>query len=213
MKGIFTADLPVRERWRKMYGQVDFRKKFWTGIIILVFILAFFPIFFQFIEHRKGWYLVDPIVNSITPADLSIPIFAIIWSMTLLTIIRAIQQPAFLLLFLWGFILLSISRMISILIVPLEPPPGLIEMIDPISNLFYGAKFITKDLFYSGHTATQFLMCFCLYKRQDKLATLVAAILIGAGVLVQHIHYSIDVLLAPLFAYIVYKIAVRITLK
>jgi hypothetical protein len=100
--------------------------------------------------------------------------------------------------------------MISIIVLPLNPPNELIELIDPISNSFYGSKFITKDLFYSGHTATQFLMFLCLQKRGDKLVTFISTIAIGVLVLVQHVHYTIDVVAAPFFTYLVFIITKKI---
>ena len=126
--------------------------------------------------------------------------------MFLLFLFRAIYKPELLLLFLWGFIFLSISRFITIFLFPLNPPEQLIELSDPITNIFYGKKhgFITKDLFYSGHTSTQFLMFLCFTKKTDKILSLISTILIGIFVLVQHIHYSIDVLAAPILTYYVY---------
>ena len=99
---------------------------------------------------------------------------------------------------------MSLLRIICISLTPIEPPYDLIPIKDPISNIFYGSRYITKDLFFSGHTATQFLMFLCLKRKTDRTIVLVAAILIGVMVLVQHVHYSVDVLAAPLFAYISY---------
>jgi hypothetical protein len=125
---------------------------------------------------------------------------------------RAIYDPALLLLFLWGFIFLSVSRFICIYLVPLNPPEQLIALRDPITNLFYGKKhgFITKDLFYSGHTSTQFLMCLCFTKRSDKLLALISTILVGVLVLIQHVHYSIDVIVAPFLTYLVYLLSKQV---
>ena len=71
---------------------------------------------------------------------------------------------------------------------PLNPPEGLIAIEDPISNYFYDSKFITKDLFFSGHTASMFLMFLCLKKRTDKIFAIIATIIIGISVLLQHVH-------------------------
>ena len=130
--------------------------------------------------------------------------------MGLLLVIRCVQQPKILLLFLWGFILLSISRFISISLLPLQPPNGLIELKDPLSNLFYGTKFITKDLFYSGHTATQYLMFLCLQKKWDKIVTLASTLAIGIMVLIQHVHYTVDVVFALPITYMVFILTKKI---
>ncbi len=88
----------------------------------------------------------------------------------------------------------------------------LIPLRDPISNLFYGSKntYITKDLFFSGHTSTLCLIFLCLTKKEDKCKALVATFAVGIMVLLQHVHYSMDVLAAPPLTYLVYLIAKRI---
>ena len=91
---------------------------------------------------------------------------------------------------------------ISIGLIPLNAQIGLIPVEDPISNAFYGLRFITKDLFYSSLTAVMFLMFLCLNKRSDKILTLLATIAIGALVVVQHVHYTADVFFAPVITYL-----------
>jgi hypothetical protein len=88
----------------------------------------------------------------------------------------------------------------------------LIPLKDPISSLFYGGTqvFITKDLFYSGHTSTQFLIFLCLKKRNDKIVALLATCIVGILVLVQHVHYTIDVLAAFAFTYVIYLMGKKI---
>ena len=198
--------LQIKKVWNEALADSFYKNRFQLGIIIWVAILIAFPFFFNYIENRNGPVLNDWIINKIPAFDLSIPTFLIIWSMFLFFLYRAIQKPELLLLFLWGFIFLSISRFITIFLFPLNPPEQLIELSDPITNIFYGKKhgFITKDLFYSGHTSTQFLMFLCFTKKTDKILSLISTILIGIFVLVQHIHYSIDVLAAPILTYCVY---------
>jgi len=99
---------------------------------------------------------------------------------------------------------LSLSRIITIGLVPLNPPRGLIPLIDPLTNIFYGGTFISKDLFYSGHTATLLLMSCCLPKKVEKSIAFIAAQCVAVMVLIQHIHYSIDVLAAFPFTYLVF---------
>jgi len=155
----------------------------------------------------------DILLDHIPAADVSVSIFFIIWSTAFFTLIRALYQPEIFITFLFAFFFLSITRIITILLVPLAAPANLIPLVDPLSNTFYGGHFITKDLFYSGHVATQFLIFLCLKKTLDKWLTAFSTLTVAILVLVQHVHYSIDVLAAPAFAFICFKIGSRIAKK
>ena len=187
--------------WKINWQSSDYRKKLITGLILISFILFSLPFFFQAIEQRNGISFNDYLLSWLPAYDLSIYIFTVIWSMTLLTFSRFKQDPNIFLTFLWGFILINLSRFVSIGLIPLNAPADLIPIHDPISNHFYGPKFITKDLFFSGHTASMFLMFLCLKKRTDKILALLATIIIGIAVLLQHVHYTMDVVMAPVITY------------
>ena len=199
-----------KEKWQIAWQSTTFRKKFIVGFSLLVVILSLFPFFFQLIEKRNGILLNDLVLVRMPSHDVSISIFIIIWTTSLLIIVRGIQYPDIFLEFLWAYVFLCLSRMLSIALVPLDPPRDLLPLADPISNAFYGHEFVTKDLFFSGHTATVFLIAYCLRKKADKLFALLASILIGILLLIQHVHYTIDVIAAPLFAYLIYFISRRI---
>jgi len=203
-------EVSVQQRWVEAWRSKPFKHKLLGGVILMCVILSCFPLFFHHIENREGLVLNDFFLNLLPTYNVSVPIFTIIWAMGLLTLIRCIQQPQICLLFLWSFIFLSISRIITISLIPLNPPAELIELKDPLTNTFYGSKFITKDLFYSGHTATQFLMFLCLQKKTDKLLTLVSTLFIGVLVLVQHVHYTLDVIAAPPLTFLVFVVARRL---
>ena len=187
--------------WKINWQSSDYRKKLITGLILISFILFSLPFFFQAIEQRNGISFNDYLLSWLPAYDLSIYIFTVIWSMTLLTFSRFKQDPNIFLTFLWGFILINLSRFVSIGLIPLNAPADLIPIHDTISNHFYGPKFITKDLFFSGHTAAMFLMFLCLKKRTDKILALLATIIIGIAVLLQHVHYTMDVVMAPVITY------------
>jgi hypothetical protein len=197
-------------RWNEGMKDDSFRIKFFIGIVLLVSVLVSFPFFFQYIEQRQGEVLNDVVLDNLPTRDVSIPIFAIIWAGTALFFVRSAQSPMLFLTYMYAFILLSLSRFMTIYLVPLEPPHNLIPLVDPISNSFYGKSFITKDLFYSGHTATQCLFFLCFRRKIDRFIAVLCTIAIGFLVLVQHVHYTIDVIAAPVFATICFFIAKKI---
>lgn len=193
--------------WAEAKRDKNFIVKLSVGIALLTITLLLYPLFFNYIEQRNGIVLNDFFLQILPIKNVSIPIFTIIWGMGALTTFRIYKSPYIALIFIWGFWIITVSRVLSIILIPLSPPENLIPLIDPLSNTFYGGKFITKDLFYSGHTAIQFLMFLSLEKKVDKILTLISTFLIGILVLIQHIHYTIDVVMAPFFAYLCFILA------
>jgi membrane-associated phospholipid phosphatase len=201
--------IAVREEWHEAWSNVVFRRKVITGMTIVIVIMASFPFFFQRIEQRQGLVMNDPLLRILPAHNISIPLFIIIWGLSSLMAIRAVQTPRVFLVFAWSWIVLSIFRMLTITLVPLEPPVGLIGLVDPLSNFFYGDKFITRDLFFSGHTSTIFLLYFCLPGKTERKLALLATFCVGFLLLVQHVHYTLDVLGGFLFGWLSYWIATR----
>lgn len=197
-------------RWEQAFQERLFKRKLLIGLAFFVTLLSIFPIFYQHIEKRNGMVNNDIVLEYLDSYDVSLPIFIITWFIGILVVWRAIQSPSVFMVFLYGFIILNIARFISISLIPFNPPPGLIPITDPIANIFYGPSYVTKDLFFSGHTATQFLAFLCLQKKMDRVFGLMATVIMGCLVLVQHVHYTIDVLSAPVFAYLCYLLAARI---
>ena len=196
--------------WGLSWQSAEYKRKLTIGLAIISVILIVLPFFYQAIELRNGILINDYLLREIPAINVSIYIFIIIWSMALLTFSRFKADPQIFITFLWGYILINLTRFISIGLIPLNAPIGLIPIEDPISNAFYGPKFITKDLFYSGHTAAMFLMFLCLNKRSDKILALLATVAIGALVLLQHVHYTADVFFAPVITYLLWLASKKI---
>ena len=193
--------------WSEAWQNKLFRAKVIAGVITFIALVLFLPSFFAFIERREGHVLNDYVLQYIPAQDFSVPIFIIIWSSCLLVIIRSIQQPATFLTVLFSLVLLLITRIASIYFVPLDPPHGLIVLIDPLTSLTYGGRgiFITKDLFFSGHTSNVFMFYLCLHKKKDKVFLLLGSITVGFLVLAQHVHYTMDVIAAFVITYFLVK--------
>ena len=201
-----SIHIETGQSWKSAWANSLFRKQVYIGFVIFIAIFSCLPFFFHYIEQRPGITLNDWVLKDIPTYNVSVLIFICIWATLLLTLIRAYKQPQFFLLMLYSYCLLCIFRYITLYLVPLETPPNLIPLVDSLSNLFYGDKFITKDLFFSGHTSTLFLTYLCFNKKSDRYFSLITTVLVGIFVLIQHVHYTIDVAAAPFFAFIAYKI-------
>jgi hypothetical protein len=193
--------------WSEAWASPVFRKKVIVGVLLFAAILLILPSFFSVIEARQGIVLNDFLLHLIPSMDFSVLIFILVWSTFLLVLTRCIQQPAIFLMILYFLIFITLTRILTISIIPLDPPTGLIILKDPLTSLSYGGSgvFITKDLFFSGHTSNLFMFYLCLQKKRDKQFALFTSLLVGSLVLVQHVHYSIDVIGAIVFTYLLVK--------
>ncbi len=191
----------VRTNWSFAWKQAAFR---WNFILALMY-FSIFPWkaddFFQWIQKREGIQLNDYLLNILPAINLSYPIFTIIYLGVIYLLFKLLTNPKKFLWFVWAFNLETTLRFITIYCIPLNPPINLINLQDPLAEIFiYGENLaITKDLFFSGHTATMVFICqFLNGIKEKRMAYLFSAILIIL-LLIQHIHYTIDIIGAVAF--------------
>jgi len=198
--------LSIKDRWKEAINSRPNRLRLVGGSFIIAIIIILLPQFFKTIEQRQGVVLHDWLLARIPAHNVSIAIFIVIWGMGLLILYRAIYKPTIYIMYVWTLIFVCLVRMLSISIVALNPPIGLIPLADPLTGVFYGQKMITKDLFFSGHISTVTLIFLCLEKKSDKIIGFIAIIILAALLLVQHIHYTIDIMAAPIITYAMYRL-------
>ena len=199
--------------WSKAWKIPSFKWKLWSGLVILALIFMALPFFFQAIEARNGYFFADLFLQWLPAYNVSVAVFFLIWSCCLILVLRIFRDPMIMLVTLWAYNGVTLLRMACIGLISLNPPAGLIPMADPITNQFYGAHYITHDLFFSGHTTTVFLIFLCLKKKKDRLYALFASVILGLLLLIQHVHYTVDVIAAPVFTYAVFRLALLFTEK
>lgn len=162
--------------------------------------------FLNFVETRKGVVLPDPILNLFEPIDLTWIIFALIYISLITAIIFLAKKPVQLVFTIQVYTLMVAVRIIAMYLLPLEPPAKMIVLNDPFVEYFGTGRILTKDLFFSGHTATLFILFLVFDKKVPRYLFLFLTILIAISVLLQHVHYTIDVFAALFFTYSCYKL-------
>ena len=132
----------------------------------------------------------DPVFHWFKAVDLNIVIFALIYGSLISGIVYLVRSnPRGLVIALQTYSLTIIVRMAMMYIVPLDPPIGTIDLQDPLVFIIGTGTKITKDLFFSGHTATLFIN----------------TLLVAVFVVLQKVHYTVDVMVAPFVAYGAYR--------
>jgi PAP2 superfamily protein len=196
----------LKHNWSVTWNSPDKRYQMIIGTVIVSAIIFSLPFFFAHIQKRKGAVLNDWLLARIPAHNVSMFIFSLIGAMALLILVRAIKDPAIYITYCWTLIFVYLVRFVTLSVVALDPPAGMVPLVDPISSFFSGNTVITKDLFFSGHTATMVQIFLCLERKTDKLIALIAAVAVACLLLVQHIHYTIDVLAAPVVVYLCYRL-------
>lgn len=202
----------VKKRWKQMLVIDGFAIKLLTAIIIFVIGALQFPNYFLHIQKREGEILNDFVLNNLPALDVSTPIFAIIYGLLLYMLARVITKPNIFLLFALTFVIETVFRMTTIYIFPLNAPENLVFLHDTFAEaLIYGdSEPITKDLFFSGHTATMVMIWLFVDKPWEKIIALIGGCMLAFLLLVQHVHYTADVVGAFFFTYLSYLIAQKI---
>lgn len=194
--------------WTGAFKDPRFRIRLVLTVPALVAMLAALARFLEFVEARPGAVLPDPVLSLLSARDLTWLIFGLIYLGLFFGVARLGAEPRRLVVALQAYVVLMLFRIAAMGVTPLEAPPGMIPLHDPLVRLFGPGKLLTKDLFFSGHTSTLFLLFLAVPGRRSKTLFLFCTAAVAVCVLWQHVHYTIDVLVAPLFAYASFRLAV-----
>ncbi len=192
--------------WREFFDNKKLLIEFIVTVILLIFVLHFLTQILNYAEQRKGVVLDDPVLKTFGAINLTWLVFTLIYFSIIIFFLLLVRHPQKLMFAIQAYALMIIIRIIAMYLMPLNPPAGMIQLNDPFVQYFGTGKVLTKDLFFSGHTATLFLFFLITENKFFKNLFLIFTALVAASVLLQHVHYSIDVFAAPFFSYASYKI-------
>jgi hypothetical protein len=192
--------------WKDYLRYPRGRRELLLAIVMIVLAMMVFAHFVDFIEARPGARLDDPVLRLTTPIDLTWPIFLLVYGSLIGGVAALLRHPQRLVFALQLYALMVVSRIVAMYLIPLDPPANMIALRDPIVELFGTGHLLTRDLFFSGHTATLFILFLTANRRVTRIAFMLLTLVVAAAMLLQHVHYSIDVLAAFFFTYADYAL-------
>lgn len=211
-----SEEKPRIDDWKSAWNDPTFR----VNMVVALTFTIIFPIktssYFDWVEKRQGCIvLTDYVLDLLPPTDVSWAIFALLYGCATYTFYNLRNKPKEFLWLFWSFNLETTLRFLCIYLVPLETPPGLIVLSDPISErIVYGTDaIVTKDLFFSGHTSTIVLATFFASTPKERYIGSGLVLLTGILLLLQHVHYTIDVVAAPIFTLLSIYLTKRISMN
>ncbi len=195
--------------WKSELHRPSFRRQAILTSVILVLTLVFFARFLEWVEGRQGVVLDDPLLGLFDPGDLTWLTFGVIYIGIIAALGHLLQDPRRMLIALQSYTLMVWMRTVMMYLVPLDPPATLIVLQDPLVQMAAGGSAPTRDLFFSGHTSTLFLLALVMDDKKWRRLYYSFTAIVGMAVLWQHVHYTIDVVVAPFVAYAAYRLVKR----
>ncbi|MFA7707740.1 MAG: phosphatase PAP2-related protein [Candidatus Pacearchaeota archaeon] len=188
----------------------EWKKELWENRY-LIFLSLVFLILAIVLDYAAGKYVTktdgvvapDLILDSIPTINLSfIYVYGAVFFIALLFIYPLFFRVKELHVVISQFSLLVMVRGIFICLTHLEVPTEAVKFYIPKTLFLLN---FTNDLFFSGHTAFPFLGYLLFKGEKIRYFFLAMSMIMGAVVLLMHVHYTIDVLSAFFITFGTYK--------
>ncbi len=191
--------------WKEFLKEKRNRFELVITLLLLAVVLTSLANFLNYVEARQGVLLSDPLLNLFSPIDLTWLTFALIYISIVVAITTLSKNPKRLVFAIQLYTLMVAVRIVAMYLLPLQPPAKMIILNDPLVEFFGTGQTLTKDLFFSGHTATLLILFLVSENKIIKTVFLTSTIVVAIAVLLQHVHYTIDVFAAVFFTYACYR--------
>jgi hypothetical protein len=197
----------VRQEYREFFGNFP---SIVTSLSALGFFLASLVINFiasQYAFVRKDNPVTDILLDNLPVVNMDMIFSVSTWIFIVLIVIFLLLQPKRIPFTLKTISFFIIIRSAFVMMTHIGPSPfSTLTTPSEIGRAFTSGA----DLFFSGHTGMPFLFAL-LYWHNRKLRWIfiIISIMAAAGVLLGHIHYSIDVASAYFITHGIYVIATR----
>lgn len=201
----------MKSSWSDFFNNRKKILSFFALVVLTILVAILFSKFLIWNESRIGKIFNDPILGRFRPINVSALIGVLTNGAIFLAILSLLKRPSTTIYLLVAITMMCIIRGLSIYLVVLEPPVNIIPLRDPLLELsFYQGQVLLKDLFFSGHTANIILSGLLVENVRTKRIIIFLGLVVGVLLVLQHVHYSIDVIAAPIFAILTYKLSILI---
>ncbi len=195
-----------KKAWNHAWSSGSFRVQAIITAVIVSSFTVIFGKFFDFVESRQGALLNDYVLDLLPSYDVSWVVFFFLYSGILIGLYYHLIHPKTILIVFQTYVIVTLVRIVTISMLPLEPPTGYLPLREPFVQLFTtGGKIISKDLFFSGHMSTILSLYFGSHRKFVRTFLLFCSLMVGVMILIQHVHYTIDVVFAIPATWIIYK--------
>lgn len=194
--------------WRHFLLNRQYRSSLIIGFLWLIAALFTNYYISAFNETFVTSGVGDLILDNIPTLDLNyfytIGIYAVIFTL----VVYAFFTPELVPFSLKTFAIFVLVRSFFISLTHVGTPPGFFQLAGPDGDsTFFQKFFFLNDLFFSAHTGIPFLAFLLLKGHVFRYFYLIASVVLGATVLLMHVHYSIDVFGAYFITYSIYKLS------
>jgi hypothetical protein len=196
---------PFCSTWREAWTDRSLRLQIVATPLGLVAVLRSLTAFLVWVEKRPGVRLPDPLLSAFEARDCTWLVFALIYVALVAGVAVLAAHPRVLVMAVQAYLVMILSRMCVMYFMALDPPADMIPLRDPLVEILGTGRILTRDLFFSGHTSTLSLLFLTVPDRRFKPLLLACTLVVATGLLRQHVHYTVDVLVAPLFAFASYR--------
>jgi membrane-associated phospholipid phosphatase len=198
---------PMGRAWAEAWSDRAFRRQLLLSVPALLAALSILANFLNWVEQRPGVILPDPVLSVLPARDVTWLTFALIYLGLVASLALMARHPRDLVRAVQAYSIMVGLRIVVMYATPLEAPPGMIVLQDPLVQHLGTGRALTKDLFFSGHTSTLFLVSLAMRGPRVRALFFACTAAVAFCVLWQHVHYTVDVLAAPFFAYAAFQLA------
>lgn len=193
--------------WKRFISRKNSLFELIFCVALFLFVTILFKKYLVIYESIQGVRLEDILLSNFRASDVSVYIFVILYTVIFYNYIFLLAYPRLLVCFFIFYSTALLIRFILLSFIHLEAPEFYQEFSDPIlaTSTYNGIK-ITKDLFFSGHMVTLFCSYFAMPNKTIKLFFLFSSIVLALLLIIQHVHYTIDILGAYIAVYILYRV-------